>query len=132
MPGTAMRAASAAWVGHALVQNVFALCPSVTTTPRTRHQSSAAEGEVSRVQLGIRHRRTVLAAERDSQDGKEGAEYTADRLTSFLGKFLPSGPKAQGPMADDLVSMYRGRRLLACMHDTSAGIRVFSACVRML
>lgn len=48
------------------------------------------------------------AREATNEGDSDGVDYSADPITAFLGKFLPSGKeKSETPQAKDLVSCFK-------------------------
>lgn len=50
-----------------------------------------------------RSARCRMRRDNDSIEEGDGVDYSADRLTAFLGKFLPNSEKSDPPQAQDLV-----------------------------
>ena len=56
---------------------------------------------------GTRGQETQTAREATNDGDDDGIDYSADPITAFLGKFLPSGKeKSETPQAKDLVSTF--------------------------
>lgn len=84
--------------------------PPRTVAPYTpRHVVPAASCDAtSKFPAAVFHekslrRPTACKAGDDGGGEGDGVDYSADPLTAFLGKFLPSEEKSNAPQAEDLV-----------------------------
>lgn len=88
----------------------FQLPPLIVTSAasQSRHMFDRSSSRPPGTTYVLRSESSLTRPKAEGGDGGgeegDGVDYSADPLTAFLGKFLPSGEKSTPPQAEDLAS----------------------------